>query len=205
MTLRLPRTIRLDLSDTFVFERPAEPGEWAVTGSFLFWDIDPLTLTGKARAAFRAGFVGVETLGFSTLVVVTEADEAERDRAIEALARHIFERFGAPNVEAARMAAREEVAFAATICDHPPNTLIAMHRTVERGEIRERFRTLRARDPATPGADRLHAHAKDFLVLETDEDEHTEEVDLVGMMGTGREEAPVHEGEPARAGESERS
>ena len=33
----LPRTIRLDPSDTVVFSRAAEPGEWAVPGAFLFW------------------------------------------------------------------------------------------------------------------------------------------------------------------------
>ena len=30
--MKLLRTIRLDASDSFVFERPAEPGEWAVSG-----------------------------------------------------------------------------------------------------------------------------------------------------------------------------
>src|SRR3982750_1536840 len=77
--LKLPRTIRLDPSDAFVFERAAEPGEWAVTGSFLFFDQDVTALAGKGRAAFRAGFVGVESLGFSTLVMVAEASEAERE------------------------------------------------------------------------------------------------------------------------------
>ena len=42
--VKLLRTIRLDPSDTFVFERAAEPGEWAVSGSFVFWDDDPATL-----------------------------------------------------------------------------------------------------------------------------------------------------------------
>ena len=68
--LKLPRTLRLDPSDTFVFETPAEPGEWAVTGSFLFFDADVEALAPKARTAFRSGFVGVASLGFSTLVVV---------------------------------------------------------------------------------------------------------------------------------------
>lgn len=40
MTLKLPRTLRLDPSDTFVFAQAAEPGEWAVTGTFLFLDGD---------------------------------------------------------------------------------------------------------------------------------------------------------------------
>ncbi|KAA2237157.1 DUF6505 family protein [Salinarimonas soli] len=184
MTLRLPRTIRLDPSDTLVFAHAAEPGEWAVTGSFLFLDADPAALAGKERAAFRAGFAGVASLGFSTLVVVTDATPAEFEEAVETLARHIHARFGAPDMDAARGAAREEVAFAASLCDHPAGTLLALHRTVEDGEVRERFRTLRARDENAPGADRLHAHTRPFLVVETDEPE--ESVDLLGLMETKR-------------------
>ncbi|MES1154798.1 MAG: DUF6505 family protein, partial [Pseudorhodoplanes sp.] len=45
--MKLLRTIRLDPSDTFVFERAAEPGEWAVSGAFVFSDIDPAALQGK--------------------------------------------------------------------------------------------------------------------------------------------------------------
>lgn len=186
MTLRLPRTIRLDPSDTLVFARAAEPGEWAVTGSFLFLDADPTALEGKERAAFRAGFAGVASLGFSTLVVVSPASPAERDEAVEALAAHIHERFGAPDRAAARAAAREEIDFAASLCDHPEGTLLALHRTVEDGQVRERFRTLRARDAAAPGADRLHASVRPFLMVETDEDEPEERVDLLGLMETKR-------------------
>jgi len=36
--VKLIRTIRLDPSDTFVFARAAEPGEWAVSGAFVFWN-----------------------------------------------------------------------------------------------------------------------------------------------------------------------
>jgi hypothetical protein len=184
VTLRLPRTIRLDPSDTLVFEHAAEPGEWAVTGSFLFLDVDPSTLAGKPRAAFRAGFAGVDSLGFSTLVVVTDATPEDRDRAIDVLARHIHMRFGAPDLAAARGAAAEEVAFAASLCDHPAGTLLALHRTVEDAEVRERFRTLQARDASAPGADRLHAHTRPFLVVEDDGPE--ESVDLLGLMETKR-------------------
>ncbi len=50
--LRFPKTIRLDSSDLQVFERAAEPGEWAVPGGFDFVGIDAAALTGKARQAF---------------------------------------------------------------------------------------------------------------------------------------------------------
>ena len=70
--MKLLRTIRLDPSDTFVFESAAEPGEWAVTGTFIFADGDPAKLEGKARAAFRSGFLGVASLGWSTLAQIVE-------------------------------------------------------------------------------------------------------------------------------------
>lgn len=182
--LKLPRTIRLDASDTFVFERAAEPGEWAVAGSFLFFDLDPGGLEGKARAAFRSGFVGTASLGFSTLVTVSEASEAEVDEATRLLAGHILRDFGAPDEDAARAAAREEILFAASLCGPEVNSVLAMHRTWEGGEIKEQFRTLRPREPVPPGSDRLHASVRVFQFVETDEGAD-ERVDLTGLAQRG--------------------
>jgi hypothetical protein len=188
MTLKLLRTIRLDPSDTFVFRRAAEPGEWAVPGSFLFRDRDLDALDPKGRAAFRAGFLGVESFGFSTLAIVTEVTEAERDAAIAALAEGLMRHLGAPDVATARAAADDEIAFAASLCDHPPQMLIAMHRSIEEGEMIERFRTLQPREKAPEGTFRGSARAFEFI--ETDEDEVTEHVDLLalgGGRGTGQQ------------------
>jgi hypothetical protein len=182
--LKFPRTIRLDPSDTFVFERAAEPGEWAVSGASMFWNRDPATLSQKQRVALRSGFLGIDSLGWSTLAIVTEASEAERQAMVERLASQLLQNFGAPDREAARLAAEDEVAFAASLCDHPPQTLLAVQRSVENGEIRERFRTLRPREGASE-ADRLHAHARAFTFHEVEGDvEPAEEVDLLGMIKT---------------------
>src|ERR1700687_3181521 len=159
--LRFPRTIRLDPSDTLVFERAAEPGEWAVSGAFVFWNQDPTNLGQKQRVALRSGFLGIDSLGWSTLAIVTEATEADRHAMVERLARQLLEKFGAPDLEAARLVADEEVVFAASLCNHPPQTLLAVQRSVEDGEIRERFRTLKPRESGAD-ADRLHAHARAF-------------------------------------------
>jgi len=184
--LRFPRTIRLDPSDTFVFERAAEPGEWAVSGAFVFWNRDLATLGQKERVALRSGFLGIESLGWSTLAIVTEATEADRLAMIERLASQLLEKFAAPDLNAARVAAEEEVAFAASLCDHPPQTLLAVQRSVENGEIRERFRTLKPREAAA-GSDRLHAHARAFTFHEVEGDiEPAEEVDLPGMIRNDR-------------------
>jgi hypothetical protein len=184
--LKFPRTIRLDPSDTFVFERAAEPGEWAVSGAFVFWNRDPAALGQKQRVALRSGFLGIDSFGWSTLAIVTEATETERRAMVERLAGQLLEKFGAPDSEAARLAAEEEIAFAASLCDHPSQTLLAVQRSVEDGEIRERFRTLKPREAAS-GADPLHAHAPAFTYHEVEDGaELTEQVDLLGLIRTNR-------------------
>jgi hypothetical protein len=173
--MKLLRTIRLDPSDTFVFDRAAEPGEWAVPGAFVFLDVDPTALAGKARVAFRSGFLGAGTLGWSTLVQIVEASETERRDAIEQLAQGLVARFGAPHIEAARPAAEEEFAFAASLTDHPADTLVAMHRTCEGGAIRETFRTLKPR--AGPRPMRVFS----FLEVEGEDEDPGERIDLAGL------------------------
>jgi hypothetical protein len=149
--MKLPRTLRLDPSDLVVFTAAAAPGEWAVPGGFAFWDEDPAALTGKRRQEFRAGFLGLGSFGWSTLVEVAEATDAEHAQAVAALAAHIAARYGAPDAAAARAAAEEEIGFAASLCDHPPGTVLALARVVEDGAVRERFRTLHRRE--TPHRD----------------------------------------------------
>ena len=161
--MKLLRTIRLDPSDTFVFDRAAEPGEWAVPGAFMFWNQDPATFEGKERAAFRSGFLGVQTLGWSTLVQIVEASDDHRLAAIDTLARHLVADFGAPSVEDAMAAADEEFTFAASLCEHPTDMLVAVHRSFEDGEIRETFRTLR------PRGERKPMRAFSFLEVEGEE------------------------------------
>ena len=176
--MKLLRTIRLDPSDTFVFERAAEPGEWAVPGAFAFAHMDPATLEGKARAAFRSGFLGIDTLGWSTLVQVVEASEADRVAAVELLARRLVECFGAPDIDTALPAAEEEIAFAASLSDHPKGMLAALSRRWEDGAIREAFRTL------TPAAGPKPLRAYAFLEVAGEEDEPAEQANL-GTIGKG--------------------
>lgn len=176
MTMKLPRAIRLDPSDTLVFRRAAEPGEWLVTGSFLFDPGAVEALDAKGRVAFRSGFLGVGSFGWSTLAVVTEASEAEREAAVSQLAVHLVEKLGAPDLATARLAAQDEVAFSASLCDHPPQTLLALHRSLEDGEIRERFRTLSPRSRH----DTEGFRAFEFLEIEG-EDGPSDEVDLLNL------------------------
>src|SRR5258707_2119603 len=140
--MKLLRIIRLDPSDTFISPSAAEPGEWAISGAFVFSDVELATLEGKELAAFRSGFLGVPSLGWSTLVQVVEASAKDRLVAIDLAARCLLDRFGAPNLAAAHQAAAEEIDFTASLCCHPPHTLIAVHRQVEYSSIRETLRSL---------------------------------------------------------------
>ena len=180
--MKAPRTIRLDPSDTFVFARAAEPGEWAVPGGFMFHGADPAVMQGKERAAFRAGFLGIDSFGFSTLVTIVEVNAAERDAAVETLAARLVAHLGAPSLDVARAAAREEIEFSLSLCHDPVGSLLALHRTMEEGDIREQFRVLKDA-VKNEGADRLHSHARAFTIVESDEDEVEERVDLLGLGG----------------------
>ena len=178
--MKLLRTIRLDASDTFVFENAAEPGEWAVSGAFAFWNRDAASLEGKARSAFRSGFLGVSSLGWSTLVQIVAATEEDRLAAVDTLAKKLMANFGAPTIDDARAAAEEEIAFAESLCTQPQDTLVAVHRTFEDGAVRESFRTLRPRSGTKP------ARAFSFLEVEGDDGQPVEQVDLISMAERDR-------------------
>jgi uncharacterized protein DUF6505 len=175
--VKLLRTIQLDASDSFVFERPAEPGEWAVSGAFAFGRSDPANLQGKARTAFRAGFLGLGSLGRSTLAQIVEGGETDRRTAVEMLAAQLVTHFGAPDSATARLAAEEEIDFAASLCGHPSGTLVAVTRRLENGAIREEFRTLRPREGAG------HARAFEFIELVGEDAAPDEHLDLAGLKG----------------------
>jgi uncharacterized protein DUF6505 len=173
--VKLIRTIRLDASDTFVFEKAAEPGEWAVSGAFVFWNRDAATMEGKARTAFRSGFLGISTLGWSTLVQIVEASDDDRLAVINTLAKQLVANFGAPTIGDAVAAAEEEVTFVESLCTQPSDTLIAVHRTFEEGAVRESFRTLRPRSGAKP------ARAFSFMDVEGEDDGPADQVNLISM------------------------
>ena len=178
--MKLLRTIRLDASDTFVFETAAEPGEWAVSGAFVFWNRDTASLQGKIRTAFRSGFLGVSSLGWSTLVQIVEASEEDRRVVIESLARQLMTHFGAPTVDDATAAAEEEITFSESLCDQPLDTLIAVHRSFEEGAVRESFRTLRPRNGPKP------LRAFSFLEVDGEDEQPGEAIDLISMAGRER-------------------
>jgi hypothetical protein len=160
--MKLLRTIALDPSDTFIFDAPAEPGDWAVSGAFRFCHRDPAKLSGKDRSAFRSGLLGVQSWGWSTLAQIVHATEDDRRAVVELLTKQLVERFGAPDIATARLAAEEEVGFAQSLCTHPIGALIAVHRAASDGEVRESFRRLQLCEG--------QRHGKAFSFMEVEDD-----------------------------------
>ncbi|CCE10618.1 conserved hypothetical protein [Bradyrhizobium sp. STM 3843] len=175
--MKLLRTIALDPSDTFVFDVPAEPGDWAVSGAFRFCDRDPAELSGKDRSAFRSGFLGVKSWGWSTLAQIVHATEDDRRALVELLAKQLVERFGAPDLATARLAAEEEVEFAQSLCTHPISALIAVHRSASEGEVRESFRRLQLREGQE------HGKAFSFMPEVEDDTEPDSNFNLANTSG----------------------
>jgi len=135
-----PKTIRMDASDVQVFALAAEPGEWAVSGGFVFADMAPDAISGKTRQAFANGFLGTGSFGWSTFVTVAKITDLDYDAVIATLAAYLVAKYGAPDLGAALPAARAEAEFAAGLCEHPVNTLICVAREATEDGIREQFR-----------------------------------------------------------------
>ncbi len=157
--MKLPRTIRLDASDTRVFARAAEPGEWAVTGTFDFVDSVPAELDNKSQLAFKSGWLGLGSFGHATLVQVSIVPEGEDEAAARALATHLFETYGAPDMLLALTAAKSEIAYAASLCDQPAGTLLAIEREMSDDGISEKIRVM-------PRPDEDGGHAQIWTVSE---------------------------------------
>lgn len=182
--IRLPRTIRLDQSDAVIFAPAAAPGEWAVPGTFMFAGRDPDSFSRKEQIAFRSGFLGIDSFGWSTLVTVTFARPQDRDGVVQTLARQLMQSLGAPDMATALPAAEEEIAMAEELCrGHSEGTLIALHRKSSDGGIREQFRTLKPRDQTAFSGSHLGGHDKAFHMVETDEDDGFDLADFAQGKG----------------------
>lgn len=141
--MKFLRTIRLDDSDTQVYERAADPGEWAVPGSFAFLDMDPEKMSGKTLQAFLHGFLGTQTFGWSTLVEIAEISEDEYQQVVDRLAAHLMSHYGAPHIAAALPVAGDEADYAATICEYNLHTLLAIEREFGDEGIEESLKVIR--------------------------------------------------------------
>lgn len=141
--MNFARVIRLDESDLEVFREAAEPGEWVIPGTFAFSNWTEEDLNGKLAQEFAHGWLGLTSFGRASVVAVSAITEAERNALVEILAFHFTEAWGAPNVEAARPVAEEEIAHMVDMCSgHPENTLIVVERSMSEAGVNDKFRLI---------------------------------------------------------------
>lgn len=139
-TRKMLRCARLDNTDEEIFDNAAEAGEWAIPGSFEFLDDDDSSLTGKRLQAFNGGFLGLTSFGWCTIVSIASATDEQIQEAVDQLSQHLLDNHGAPDRPAALQAARSEVAYAESLCEHEIGTLIAVERALTEQGIEEKFK-----------------------------------------------------------------
>ncbi len=145
--LKLARTIHFDGSDQNVISRPAESGEWAISGGFEFSNWTEADLIGKARQAFANGWLSLDRFGRATFVAVSKIEESEIEQLAERLTNHFISVYGAPDAATARPIALEEISFMQSLCvDHDPNTLLVVQRELTDSGVRESFRAIQPAD-----------------------------------------------------------
>jgi len=145
--VRLARTLRFDDSDENVFEPAAQPDEWAISGAFEFSNWTAEMLTGKPRQAFANGWLGLESFGRATFIATAQIEQAEYDALIDHLAQHFVDHYGAPDLDAARPVAEDELRFMREMCeDHEPNTLLVVTREMVDAGVSESFRAIKPQE-----------------------------------------------------------
>ncbi|MEM9425602.1 MAG: DUF6505 family protein [Pseudomonadota bacterium] len=139
--MNFARVIRLDESDLEVFREAAQPGEWAIPGSFAYSNWTEDELEGKPAQEFKHGWLGLKSFGRASVVAVSSITEAERDALVDILAFHFIESWGAPDVASARPVAEEEIAHMIDMCSgQPENTLIVVERHLGEAGVNDKFR-----------------------------------------------------------------
>ena len=68
---------------------------------------------------------------------------------LQILAAHLTDQYTAPNLEAATDAAKQEIDDMATLCNHPPGTLLAIERTIDGQNITEKTRVISSSEEHT--------------------------------------------------------
>jgi len=139
----------------------AEPGEWAVTGTFAFYNADPVSFSNKEQLAFKNGWLGTKSFGRTTFVEAVAITEEQFDAVVDRLADHLGDHYGAPDREAAIGAARHEAEYTADLCDHPAGTLLAIEREISDEGVSERIKVIPKKEDG--------AHAKIWSVVEEDD------------------------------------
>ena len=154
--MKLAKTIQLDVSDNHIYDHPANPEEWAIAGTFTFLDGGADHWSRKYRFAFQSSWLGLKSYGNSTFVQITKIPKHEYEFIIGSLAKHLIDKYNAPNVVEAKHASKKEIDDMALLCNHPSGTLLTIERSLVENGIKERTRVIK------PTKERRSAKAWDF-------------------------------------------
>lgn len=147
--MHLARAIQFGECDTRGYANSTRTGAWCISGEFEFSNWGEGKLNGKTRKAFSNGWMGLETFGPVTFFAVTQIEESEINHLTDILSEHFVTHNRAPNIEAARPVAKEEIHQMQELCnDHDPNTLLTVARELSVGGVHESYRVI-----DTPEAD----------------------------------------------------
>jgi len=139
--MKFLKAVRLDASDDLVYSEggAARDGEWLVSGGYALCDPTGAShRTPKCRCL--TSFVGVESHGRCTVAEVVEIDETGYRQIIERLTRYFTDNLGAPTMEAARTAARDEAEYTADLCESfSPEVWITVERTPADDGVKEHY------------------------------------------------------------------
>jgi hypothetical protein len=83
-----------------------------------YWRAD---IKGKVKQAFSNGFLGLDSMGFSTLVSIVTVKPDDLGKIEKRLCSIFMTEFGAPDEAAAMAAVMEEIKFMADLCAEHKN------------------------------------------------------------------------------------
>ena len=118
-------------------------------------------MSNKEQLAFKNGWLGTESFGRSTFVLVATIPDEQFEEAVRRLAAHLFERYGAPDMLAATEAAKGEAEYAAGLCDHPAGTMLAIEREFTDEGVTERIKVIPQQEEG--------AHARIWSIVDDEE------------------------------------
>lgn len=119
-----------------VLSPAATVGEWAIPGTFNFWDIPGEQLDDR----FRHGFYGLHSFAWSPVVEIAEIDDGELDQLRLQLAMHLVKAHGAPGLGAAFSYVDQELEQTQGLCAAPLGTLLIVNRRLAGDDIHEDYK-----------------------------------------------------------------
>jgi Family of unknown function (DUF6505) len=110
------KAVRLDDSDAELYQTACDDGEWVCSGGFAVCELAE-GYRCEPRCYCDASFLSISSRSRSTLAEVVEVDDGDIEIFKDALTQHLLFEWKAPNYEAARAVAEEEINYTTELCE----------------------------------------------------------------------------------------